>query len=123
MFQHASTWTLIALAYAAAVSVYVAYSMTTEMGGTPDSLMNYLAMSTFGWLLLSGIGFAAMVAALDLLVGRPQQMVAALALGLIIAATYQAAIQVAFNYTHAHWKQSKPLTQNERNTSPTGEKH
>lgn len=103
----ARTWTLIALLYAAAVSLYVAYRLTDEYGIATDGLVFQYAIQRFTWLLIGGAGFAAMVAVLDLFVGRPQQVVAALALGLTIAATYEAGQHAAYEFTHADWKQNE----------------
>ena len=91
--------------YAAGVSVYIA---TSRLGLMPPSNADGIELGISGFMFLYILGYAItfviLVALLDLVARRQQQIMLALAIGLAASATYEAVIQVVAAQSYAHYK-------------------
>lgn len=96
----------IATLYAAGVSVYVA---TSRLGTVPSSSADGIELGISGFVFLYMLGYAAtfvlLVALLDLVARRQQQVLLALAIGLAASATYEVVVQVVLD-SYSNYKTS-----------------
>ena len=97
---------VVMLLYAGAVSVYITMSTSQAMAISPTNDQVGLFMGGFAFLniLGSAIAFMILVAILDLIAHREQQLLLALSVGLAATATWEAASQVAFIRSYAYYK-------------------
>lgn len=97
------------LLYAAAVSVYIAISTVATIEPAQKAAADfavYFGLTNFGYMFGAALCFMLLVVLLDFLTGRTQQALVALSIGLAAAATYQAAVQVAFIQSYTYYKSS-----------------
>lgn len=103
---------VVALLYAGAASVYITTSTPGVLAASSTDASFGLAMGAFIFLNMLGtaIAFMILVAVIDLIARRNQQLLLALSIGLAAVATWEAASQVAFIQSYAYYKstQAKP---------------
>ncbi len=104
---------VVALLYAGAASVYITTSTPGVLAAASSTDASFgLAMGAFIFLNMLGtaIAFMILVAVIDLIARRNQQLLLALSIGLAAVATWEAASQVAFIQSYAYYKstQAKP---------------
>lgn len=94
------------LLYTGVVSLYVAISTSQAIGVAPThgDVELYMGGFTFLKILGTAITFMILVAVLDLIARREQQLVLALSIGLAAMATWEAASQVAFIRSYTYYK-------------------
>jgi uncharacterized protein YqgC (DUF456 family) len=103
---------VVALLYAGAVSLYITTSTPGVIAASSADASFALAMGVFAFLNMLGIAIAFMilVAVIDLIARRDQQLLLALSIGLVATATWEGASQVAFIQSYAYYTstQAKP---------------
>jgi hypothetical protein len=100
---------VVVLLYAGAVSLYITTSAFEVFARSPTDVSFSMAMGAFTLLNMLGtaIAFMILVAVIDLIARRDQQLLLALSIGLAATATWEAATQVAFIQSYAYYKSTQ----------------